>query len=196
MSRAMPPLATRAREVTPGLVVLGVDPGTVRTGWGVVRRAGPSLVGVAAGTIRVNERDSLAERLKRIHDELAEVILTYRPTAMACEDIFYARFPRAALQLGHARGVVLFTGAEAGLSVAGYAPAIVKRSVAGRGHAEKKQLARVVCAILGWRDLPAPDATDALAVAITHARAAAARIPVAPRRASRGRRARGGWGRR
>lgn len=173
--------------------MLGVDPGTVRTGWGVVRRAGPKLVGIAAGTIRVNERDSLAERLKRIHDALGEVILTYRPAALAVEDIFYARFPRAALQLGHARGVVLLAGAEAGLAVAGYAPAVVKRSIAGRGQADKRQLARVTAAILGWRDLPEPDAADALAIAITHARAAAARMPVAfARHRARGGRPRGG----
>jgi crossover junction endodeoxyribonuclease RuvC len=183
------------REAGPpgGLVVLGVDPGTVRTGWGVVRRAGPRLAGIAAGTIRANEREPLAERLKEIHEALAEVILTYRPGVMAVEDIFYARFARAALQLGQARGVALLAGAEAGLAVAGYPPAVVKRAVAGRGHAEKKQLARVVAAILGWRTLSEPDAADALAVAITHARAAAARIPAARPRGGRGRRGRGRW---
>lgn len=172
-------LPARGRVATGRLVVLGVDPGTVRTGWGVVQRAGPILQGIAAGTIRASERESLPERLKRIHDGLAEVILTYGPAVMAVEDIFYARFARAALQLGQARGVVLLAGAEAGLAVESYAPAVVKRSVAGSGHAEKKQLARVVGAILGWRELPEPDAADALAVAITHARAAAARIPLA-----------------
>lgn len=158
-----------------GLVVLGVDPGTIRCGWGLVRRAGPTLEGIAAGVITVDARAPLAERLLLIHAGLAEVIALHRPTAMAVEDIFHARYARAALQLGQARGVVLLAGAQAGLDVAAYPPSIVKRTIAGRGHAPKKQLARVVGALLRWRELPAPDATDALAIAITHARAAPAR---------------------
>jgi crossover junction endodeoxyribonuclease RuvC len=92
---------------------------------------------------------------------------------MAVEDVF-AKHARSALTLGHARGVVLLVGAQAGLPVSAYPPAVVKRSVAGRGQAAKGQLARVVGAMLGLRELPAADATDALAIAITHAHALAA----------------------
>jgi crossover junction endodeoxyribonuclease RuvC len=156
------------------MIVLGVDPGTVRTGWGVVRRAGPRLVGVAAGVIRANEKDELPERLRVIHDGLRAVIAEHAPSCMAVEDVF-SKHARSALVLGHARGVVLLCAALSELELSAYPPAIVKRSVAGKGAAPKDQLGRVVCAMLGFRTLPPPDATDALAVAITHANALLAR---------------------
>lgn len=156
------------------MIVLGVDPGTVRTGWGVVRRAGPRLVGIAAGVIRADERAELPERLRVIHDGLLAVIAEHAPSSMAVEDVF-SKHARSALTLGHARGVVLLCAALSDLELGAYPPAVVKRSVAGRGAAPKDQLGRVVCAMLGWKTLPALDATDALAVAITHANALLAR---------------------
>ncbi|HEX2678095.1 MAG TPA: crossover junction endodeoxyribonuclease RuvC [Polyangiales bacterium] len=151
--------------------VLGVDPGSVRTGWGVIRRAGPKLTYVAAGTIETDRDDDLPARLREIYEALSAVITEHAPTAMAVEDIFHAKFAGSALKLGHARGVALLVGANAGLAIAAYAPALVKRSVAGRGAADKQQVARIVGAILGLRELPKLDATDALAIAITHAQA-------------------------
>jgi crossover junction endodeoxyribonuclease RuvC len=156
------------------MIVLGVDPGTVRTGWGVVRRQGARLIGVAAGVIRANEDDELPRRLRVIHDGLRAVIAEHAPSCMAVEDVF-SKHARSALTLGHARGVVLLCAALAELELSSYAPAVVKRSVAGRGQAPKEQIGRVVCAMLGMRVLNAPDATDALAVAITHANALQAR---------------------
>jgi crossover junction endodeoxyribonuclease RuvC len=153
------------------MIVLGVDPGSIRTGWGVLRRSGPKLVYVAAGTIETGRDDELPERLKDIYDALSRVIREHVPTTMAVEDIFHARFANAAIKLGHARGVALLAGANAGLPIAAYPPSLVKRSVAGRGQADKAQVARIVGAILGLRDLPDVDATDALAIAITHAQA-------------------------
>ncbi len=153
------------------MIVLGIDPGSVRTGWGVVRRAGPKLMYVAAGTIETDRDDELPARLLEIYTELCAVIREHEPDAMAVEDIFHARFAGSALKLGHARGVALLAGANAGLAIAAYAPALVKRSVAGSGAADKPQVARIVGAILGLRELPKLDATDALAVAITHANA-------------------------
>jgi crossover junction endodeoxyribonuclease RuvC len=152
------------------MIVLGVDPGTIRTGWGVVRRAGPRLIGVAAGVIRADERAELPVRLRAIHDGLRAVIAEHTPSCMAVEDVF-SKHARSALVLGHARGVVLLCAALAELELAAYPPAVVKRSVAGRGAAPKDQLGRVVCAMLGMRAIPEVDATDALAVAITHANA-------------------------
>jgi crossover junction endodeoxyribonuclease RuvC len=153
------------------MIVLGIDPGSIRTGWGVVRRDGPRLSFVAAGTIDASKQGELPERLNEIYECLRSVIAEHAPTAVAVEDIFHARFAASALKLGHARGVALLAGAQAGLPVASYAPALVKRSVAGRGQADKSQVARIVGAILGMRSLPAVDATDALAIAITHAQA-------------------------
>jgi crossover junction endodeoxyribonuclease RuvC len=156
------------------MIVLGVDPGTLHTGWGVVERKGPRLTGIAAGVIHTRREAPLAERLLAIFEGLSAVIEQHAPQCMAVEDVF-SRHARSALTLGQARGVVLLVGARAALEVSAYAPALVKRSVAGSGQAPKEQLARIVGAMLGWSKLPAPDATDALAIAITHAHALSAR---------------------
>jgi crossover junction endodeoxyribonuclease RuvC len=153
------------------MIVLGIDPGTIRTGWGVVRREGPKFRFVAAGTIHAKARRELPERLHEIYDALRAVIEEHAPNAIAVEDVFHSRFANAALKLGHARGVALLVGAQAGLPIAAIAPALVKRSIAGRGQADKTQVARIVGAMLGLRALPDVDATDALAIAITHAQA-------------------------
>jgi crossover junction endodeoxyribonuclease RuvC len=148
--------------------VLGVDPGTRRLGWGVVERRGPKLLAVAAGVVKLREKEVLETRLAKVHEALEEIIETYAPLTLAVEDIFYAEFPAAAIKLGHVRGVVLLVGAQRQLEVASYAPALVKRTIAGRGAAEKAQVGRLVAATLGLRAPPPTDAADALAVAITH----------------------------
>jgi len=150
------------------VIVLGVDPGSIRTGWGLVKRSGSKVSCLAAGVIAAEMKSELAQRLHVIFTGLTAVIQEHRPTVMAVEDIFYARSAKSALQLGHARGVVLLAGASSGLEVCAYPPALVKRSIAGRGRADKKQVAHMIGAILGWKELPPVDATDALAVAITH----------------------------
>lgn len=167
-----------------GMRVLGIDPGTLRTGWGIVEREGRRLVGRDAGVLRASERLPLEERLRIVHDGLVALIAREKPTAMAVEEIFFAKHPTAALKLGHVRGVVLLVAAQAGLPVAAYPPAVVKKTVGGGGQAPKAQVAQMVGAILGWRELPAIDATDALAVAITHAQAirTTVALPRAPRR--------------
>jgi crossover junction endodeoxyribonuclease RuvC len=162
------------------MIILGIDPGSIRTGWGVVRRDGPRLSYVAAGTIDASKTGELPERLHEIYEALRAVIAEHAPTSVAVEDIFYARFAASALKLGHARGIALLVGAQAGLPIAAYPPALVKRSVAGRGQADKGQVARIVGAILGLRSLPEVDATDALAIAITHAQALLAQRPSRP----------------
>jgi len=159
--------------------VLGIDPGTIRTGWGVVERRGSVVRGVMAGVIKTNEREELAFRLNTIFEGLRVVIASHAPTEVAVEDVFYARHAQSALKLGHARGVALLAAAQAGLSVAAYPPALVKRVIGGGGRADKTQIARMVGAILGWRELPSTDATDALAVAITHANAMTAARSIA-----------------
>ena len=160
------------------MIVLGVDPGTVHTGWGVVEARGARVLGLAAGVIDADARAELPERLAAIHDGLAQVIAEHGPGCMAVEDVF-VKHARSALVLGHARGVILLTGRAAGLEITAYSPAVVKRSVAGRGAADKAQLGRIVAAMLGLRELPRADATDALAIAITHAHAL--RVPAAMR---------------
>ncbi|MBN8615646.1 MAG: crossover junction endodeoxyribonuclease RuvC, partial [Deltaproteobacteria bacterium] len=144
----MAPSPTR-RATTAPLRVLGIDPGTRRLGWGVVERHGAKVAAVAAGVLKLSEKDALEVRLEQVHRALGEVIETYAPSALAVEDIFYAEFAAAAIKLGHVRGVVLLVGAQRSLEIASYAPALVKRTIAGRGAAEKVQVARLVAATLG-----------------------------------------------
>jgi len=153
------------------MIILGVDPGSVCTGWGVIELLGPKLRGVAAGTVEAGSKDAFEVRLRTVHAGICEVIETYCPEQMAVEDVFFAHNARSALKLGQVRGVVLLAGAQADLPIGSYAPSLVKRSVAGRGRASKQQIAQIACAMLGFRTIPGLDATDALAIAITHANA-------------------------
>lgn len=129
------------------------------------------LRSLEAGTIQAGKGE-LPVRLQRIYTGLLKVMERHAPEAMAVEDIFFARSSPSALKLGHARGVVLLAAAHAELPVHAYPPALVKRSIAGNGRAEKAQVAQMVGAILGLRKLPGEDAADALAIAITHLNAA------------------------
>ena len=151
--------------------VLGIDPGSRRTGWGVVRLEGTRLHYVGAGTIAVPAKLPLAKRLHLIHQGLQGVVAEHQPETAAVEEIFFAKYANAALKLGHARGVALLAAAEAGLEVHEYPPAIVKRTVVGRGAADKTQVGRLVSALLALKHPPEEDAADALAVAITHIQA-------------------------
>ena len=148
--------------------VLGIDPGTRKTGWGVVERNGAQLKAIASGIVRVSEKKPLPLRLKGIYQGLVSVIEEYEPAVIALEDIFFAKYANAAMKLGHARGVAMLAGAERDLVIHEYPPALVKRTVAGKGNATKDQVGRLVGAVLGLRELPGEDACDALAVAITH----------------------------
>jgi crossover junction endodeoxyribonuclease RuvC len=164
-------------------IVLGIDPGTRVLGYGlvVVSPSGPRML--AAGVLRARKR-TIAERLGFLSVEIDELLARFRPECMAVESAFSARNVRSALRLGEGRGVVLACGARFGIEVLEYPPAVVKKSVVGNGAASKEQVAAMVGTTLGVAELDvALDATDALAVALTHvfrARApgaAAARTP-------------------
>jgi crossover junction endodeoxyribonuclease RuvC len=116
----------------------------------------------------VPESAPIAERLRLIHAGVCEVLALHKPHTVAVEDIFFARYPQAALMLGHARGVAVLAAAQAELSVTAYPPAVVKRALVGSGRADKQQVAQLVGVVLGWKELPSVDATDALAIALTH----------------------------
>jgi len=151
--------------------VLGIDPGSRRTGWGVVQLEGTRLRYIGAGTIAVPENLPLPNRLRIIHEALGQVVSEHQPGAVAVEQIFFAKYANAALKLGHARGVALLVAAQSDLEIHEYPPAIVKRTVVGRGAADKVQVGRLVTALLGLKEPPEEDADDALAVAITHIQA-------------------------
>jgi len=152
------------------MLVLGIDPGTRHLGWGLVERKGNRLQTLAYGVISPDPKLPLAERLVVIEVELVAVIERYRPDAAAVESLFFHKDPQAAAKLGHARGVVLLSIARAKVDFFEYAPAKVKRVIAGGGAAEKRQVALMMKALLGLTDLPRADATDALALAVTHLR--------------------------
>jgi crossover junction endodeoxyribonuclease RuvC len=150
------------------MAVLGIDPGSRVTGWGIVARERGRYRLVASGSIAGARDATLAERLLAIHRELGRVIAAYKPEEAAVEAIFHHRSSESALKLGHARGVVLLSLAEAGVPFFEYSTTHIKKSVTGYGQAEKDQIAQVVAMLLGEVIEGPADVTDALAVAITH----------------------------
>jgi crossover junction endodeoxyribonuclease RuvC len=148
--------------------ILGVDPGTVVTGWGVVEMAGGSLVHVAHGTITTSGNVGQGKRLGRIYHALSEVFQRYEPEAVSLEKVFFARNAQSALKLGQARGVVLLAAAERGLPLHEYASTEIKQAVAGYGRAAKEQVGIMVASLLRVVGEVPTDAADALAAAICH----------------------------
>jgi crossover junction endodeoxyribonuclease RuvC len=149
--------------------VFGIDPGSERTGYGCVEIEGSRHRLIGCGAVTAPRALSFSQRLFAIHRRLVELLDEYRPESVAIETIFYAANVRSALKLGHARGVAVLAAAEAGLAVAEYTPAEVKRAVVGHGRAEKPQVQHMVKLLLGLSAAPSPhDAADALAVAICH----------------------------
>jgi len=156
--------------------VLGVDPGTGATGFGVVETDGRGgLRLVECGVIRPT-RGALPARLREVHAALSELCARHRPDVLAVEEAFHARNARTTLVLGQARGVILLAGEEAGIGIAEYAPATIKKTVTGRGGALKPQVGFMVAQLLRLRAAPEPaDAADGVAVALTHLLHGAAR---------------------
>lgn len=166
------------------LRILGIDPGTVRLGYGVIERDGPARISyIECGTIAAPARDDRTARLAEIGRGLRELLGDLRPHAVAMEEAFFNKNVQSTLALGEARGVALFVVAEHGLSVTGYPPATVKQTVVGHGRATKDQVAFLVRALLSMKRVPAADAADALAIAICHARRGVDRSMLIPRRA-------------
>jgi len=153
--------------------LLGLDPGLVRTGWGIVDSDGVRLSHVAAGTIRPDPALALAERLARLHDGVVAVIEDWRPDAAAVEETFVNRNPASALKLGMARGAVLLAPARLGLPVAEYHNKRVKKAVVGSANASKDQVALMIGHLLPGSRPDSADAADALAIAVCHAHHAA-----------------------
>lgn len=151
--------------------ILGIDPGSIVTGYGVVERDGSRVIHVAHGTLRPPRGAELPARLGCLHALLEEIFSLHRPEVAVVERIFAGASARSALVLGHARGVALAIAARAGVPVHEYAPAELKRAVVGTGSADKRQVQLMVRRLLGLGRIPATDAADALAAAICHAHA-------------------------
>jgi crossover junction endodeoxyribonuclease RuvC len=150
------------------VIVLGIDPGTAVTGYGVVRGDGstpPALI--ECGVIRTHARAPLAARLKEIHDGIDELIGRHKPDTMAVEDVFYAKNVRTTVVLGHARGVILLAGEQRGIAIQEIPPASIKKAIVGAGAATKEQVQFMLTRLLRLKSAPQPtDAADGVAAAL------------------------------
>jgi crossover junction endodeoxyribonuclease RuvC len=150
------------------LIVLGIDPGTQVTGYGVIRGASLASVSlVECGVIRTQARDPLPSRLREIFDGVTQLLERHRPDVLSIEDVFYARNVRTTVTLGHARGVILLAGERAGVRVHEMAPAEIKKAVVGSGAATKEQVQFMLTRLLRLKTVPKPsDAADGVAAAL------------------------------
>ena len=149
--------------------VLGVDPGTATTGYGVVEETEAGLQALAYGVVTTPAKQPLPERLQTIHRELTRLAREWQPDAAAVEELFFSANVRTAMSVGQARGVVLLALADVGLTVAEYSPLTVKQALTGYGRADKRQMQEMVRMLLNLAEVPRPDdAADALAVAVCH----------------------------
>jgi len=169
------------------LRILGIDPGTRITGFGLVDQQGNRLIHVDNGAIVTRSSDPLALRLKTIHNRIDDIIQQYRPEVMAVEEIFFAENPQSALKLGHARGSAMLAGVNAGLDVHEYTALQVKSAVVGYGKAAKQQVQQMVKTLLNLPEHAQEDASDALAVAICHANSRGINQQLQKARSGRGR---------
>ena len=150
--------------------MLGIDPGTAATGYGVVRRSPDGGVAlVECGVIRTSPGEPLAVRIREIYESVVELIERHRPEAASVEDVFYGKNARSSLKLGHARGAILLAAAHHDLMIAEYAPREIKKAVVGTGNATKEQMGFMVKQQLRLREAPTPsDAADGVAAALCH----------------------------
>jgi crossover junction endodeoxyribonuclease RuvC len=157
------------------MLILGIDPGLQRTGFGVIRADGPRLAYVASGTISTLEaaRGDLPQRIKIIFEGVQEVVQTYQPDCACVEIVFVNVNPQSTLLLGQARGAALAALVTANLPVTEYTALQMKKAVVGHGHANKEQVQEMVKRLLKLNALPGKDAADALGLAISHAHAGA-----------------------
>ncbi len=149
--------------------VLGIDPGSETLGWGIVEGVGPKYALVDFGVVRSSARMSFPARLTKIYDGVSAVIDKFQPDVLSIEEAFFAVNVKVALKLGQVRGVVLLLGERRGMTIAEYAPRLIKQTVVGYGNAEKHQVQEMVKVLLRMTAVPEPhDAADALAIAICH----------------------------
>ncbi len=147
--------------------ILGIDPGSRITGFGIIEQSGRSLSYIESGCIRAGDGD-FAGRLKTIYDGIRDIVEIYQPTEAAIEQVFMHRNPDSALKLGQARGAAICAVMSMGLAISEYTPSEIKKATVGKGNAAKDQVQHMVQALLKLPGMPQADAADALAVALTH----------------------------
>lgn len=149
--------------------ILGIDPGTATTGFGLIEKSGAKLTKLDAGVISTSKTEQMQNRLKMLYEDLSELVKSHQPSYMAVEKLFFTNNITTAMTVSQARGIVLLVAAENSIELAEYTPLQVKMSVTGYGQAEKKQVQEMVKKILKLKTIPRPDdAADALAIAICH----------------------------
>ena len=152
------------------MIILGIDPGTAITGFGLIRKIKSQWQYIECGCIKTSATVSLAERLDNIYSDVLSLIKKYKPRAVAVEDLFFFKNAKTAIKVAHARGVVILAARRSGLPLFEYTPLQVKQSLTGYGRADKRQMQEMVKSLLCLNSIPEPDdAADALAVAICHA---------------------------
>lgn len=149
------------------MIVLGIDPGTAVTGYGVVRGNGAAHSLIECGVIRTHARAPLGQRLKEIHDGVVEIIRRHKPDVVAVEDVFYAKNVRTTVVLGHARGVILLASQQSDIRIEELPPASIKKAIVGNGNATKEQVQFMLTRLLRLKNAPQPaDASDGVAAAL------------------------------
>ena len=171
------------------MIIIGLDPGLRTTGWGVIDARGNNLHHIAHGAVSSVATETLAERLRQIHIGVLDTISEFLPAEAAVEETFVNKNPASTLLLGQARGAVMLAPALAGIPVSEYAANLIKKSLVGVGHADKKQVRAMVRVLVPGADVEQADAADALAVAICHAHHRSSPITAAGALAAAGARA-------
>lgn len=152
------------------MIILGIDPGTATTGYGLIKKEGQKYLMIKYGCVLTPAKTPLHDRLETIFEELSELIEEYKPKQIAVEELFFNQNTTTAMSVGQARGVVLLAAKKKGLEIFEYTPLEVKMALTGYGRADKKQMQQMVKVLLGLREIPKPDdAADALAIAVCHA---------------------------
>ncbi|MDQ7784377.1 MAG: crossover junction endodeoxyribonuclease RuvC [Desulfomonilaceae bacterium] len=150
------------------MVIVGVDPGSTATGYGIIRKNGARATHVASGVIRSSKAASHSKRLWEIHERLEKVVKEHRPSVMVVESLFHANNSQSLMKLSQVRGVILLLGEKHGMDIYEYSPMEIKRGLTGYGRAEKAQMVFMVTRILNLPELKSSDQADALAMALYH----------------------------
>ena len=159
------------------MIILGIDPGLARIGWGVIRYSASHFETLAYGCIETKAGQSPETRLCQIYDGLSTIISRWRPQEMAIEELFFTKNITTGIVVAEARGVILLCARQMGLRIAEYTPMQVKQAIAGYGKAEKKLVIAMTTTFLGLKEAPRPDDTaDALAIAVCHAHTGSSRL--------------------
>jgi crossover junction endodeoxyribonuclease RuvC len=149
--------------------VMGIDPGLRFTGWGIISVDGNHIKHNANGVIKTNSEESLSNRLLELYNNITGIISDFKPDEASIENTFVNKNPLSSLKLGHARGAIMVAVANQSITCSEYAPNLIKKTIVGQGHADKTQVALMVSVLLSIKNLGSGDASDALAIAITHA---------------------------